>query len=75
MLNAFLAILEAHIFKTFQGEHARGPPYKTRAFGARDSAFPPRPRSKTYSAVPGNANSREKLTHFQLKINPRNPKR
>ena len=36
---------------------------------------PPAPRSKTYSAVPGNANSREKLTHFQLKINPRNPNR
>ena len=41
MLNAFLAILEAQIFKNFHGEHARGPPYKTRAFGARDSA--PRP--------------------------------
>ena len=38
MLNAFLAILEAQIFKNFHGEHA---PYKTRAFGARDSA--PRP--------------------------------
>ena len=36
---------------------------------------PPAPRSKSYSAVPGNANSREKLTHFQLKINPRNPNR
>ena len=43
MLNAFLAILEAQIFKNFQGEHARGPPYKTRAFGARDSASPPPP--------------------------------
>ena len=42
MLNAFLAMLEAQIFKNFQGEHARGPPYKTRAFGARDSApYPP----------------------------------
>lgn len=73
MLNVFLAILEAQIFKNFHGEHARGP--HTKLAPSALGIVPPAPRSKTYSAVPGNANSREKLTHFQLKINPRNPNR
>lgn len=73
MLNAFLAILEAQIFKPFRGSMPADP--HTKRAPSALGRVPPAPRSKTYSAVPGNANSREKLTHFQLKINPRNPNR